>query len=108
MIHRLHQINEWLKAGINIGPVDVEVRMAEIERINANRQYWDQLINELDKTLSALIRDGDWEVAGYLIEQNGQVDSMTPPYQARLAEVLDRHRENLARITPQFDEVDVA
>lgn len=101
LIHRAHDINEWMKDPdhVNLKPVDIEVRMAEIERTMANMSYWQSLIDNLDTMLRTLIEQGDYETASFFIEQNAAVDSMTTPFLLKLGVVLDRHREQLNRFT---------
>lgn len=95
LIHRMHQANDWMNTGINMGPVDVEVRMAELEQMRANRAYWTSLIETLEQTLHELCNEGDFETAAYLIEENSAVDTMSPPYLLKLGAVIDRYRDKV-------------
>lgn len=95
LIHRMHQVNDWMATGINMGPVDVEVRMAELEQIQSNRHYWNAVITQLDNTLRELCEEGDFETAVYVIQENAAVESMSPPYLAKLGAVIDTYRDRI-------------
>lgn len=99
LIHRMHEVNEWVLAGdhVNLQPVDVEVRMAEIQDIKAKRGYWNALISELDDTLNELVKEGDYETAAWLMQENGAVESMSPPFLMKLGGVIDRYRDRITQ-----------
>lgn len=92
LIHRLHQVNEWVRAGINIQPIDTEVRLSEIEQAQADRAHWDHLVTSLDALLLKLVANGELDSAEHFIEQSAAVESMTEVYVAKLEAVIDKHR----------------
>lgn len=99
IIHRLHEINEWTKnpGHINLQPIDVECRLAELQELAGKRQEWTSLIETADAQLQALINEGDYEAAQYFIDQNSMVESMSIPFQQRLSVVLMRHQDVIRR-----------
>ena len=99
LIHRMHEVNEWMKlpSHVNLQPVDVEVRMAELQELQAKRHYWDALIKELDDTLNELVKEGDFETAAWVLQENAAIESMSPPYLLKLGAVIDRYRERIGQ-----------
>lgn len=94
VIHRMHHYRTMAPT-VNLEAVDVEVRQAEVDRINTDRAAWDRFITELDTALTALLEAGETDEAAWLLAQNEEVQSMTPAYLARLDTVLDKHRDRI-------------
>lgn len=101
LIHRLHDYRDMLPPGaLNLGhAIAIEMRQAEIDKMRADREAWDRLINDVNAQLHDLIVKGEFEEARWVIEQNETVDSMSDIYLAQLSEVLAKHRADLARLT---------
>lgn len=98
IVHRLHEYNDWLDTGVNMQPIDIEVRRAEVDALMANMTYWEDTIKQIDATLNKLMSAGDYATASYLIEQNSEVESMTPPFLAKLGDIIDKYRRMLLSI----------
>lgn len=104
LIHRMHHYREMLGPGAStmFHAVDVEVRQAQLDKVAADREAWGRLVGDLDARLSDLIRAGEVDEARWLIEQNEAVDSMSPAWQDKLTEVLERHRLTLNTVAPRL------
>jgi len=100
LIHGAHRYNEWMKAGINTHPIDTEVRMAELQDIEARHLYWNDLIETLDRVLANLMKQGDYETVTHLLEEHAEVDSMSPPFLLRLGVIIENYRDDLMRLNP--------
>lgn len=100
LIHRLHDYRDMLPPGaLNLGhAIAIEMRQAELDKIKADREAWERLIEDVDARLHDLIKTGEYEEARWVIEQNETIDSMSDAYLTRLTKVLDDHRHSLASI----------
>lgn len=96
LVHRLHEIDSWPDDHPAFAKLLTETRQAQLDKITAQRKDWRLVISTLDDTLGMLITDGEYEEADELIALNSDEGfEMSPVYQARLAEVIGRRREQL-------------
>lgn len=99
--HYMHFINQLEEDDLIFQPLEQEVRQAEVVRMNNSRAEWDAHINSLDDLLGKLIDEADYETAQHLILRNMDPSYMSPPYQMRMAAVIDKHARRMRYLVPE-------
>lgn len=99
LIHRLKYINDNHDSLLNWAELEQEQRQAMLDQAKRQRDAWKRYLNDLDAQLTEMIEDGELDEAEWLMDQNEWSDVMTPPYLAKLAKVLQKHRDDIKRRT---------
>lgn len=95
LVHRLRYLADEYPGAVNLHALEIEQRQAEIDRVLGEREAWDKMITDLDRTLAKLIQLNELDEADWLIEQNEYNESMSMPYLVRLAKMLGKHRQEI-------------
>lgn len=105
LVHRLRYLADEYPGAVNLHALEIEQRQAEVDRVLGEREAWDKLLTDLERTLAKLIQLNELDEAEWLMEQNEYNESMSLPYLARLNKTLGKYRAEVryARENAQRD-----
>lgn len=99
LIHRLKWLSDNYSSAVNLAELEQEQRQAQLDQTKRQRDAWKKYLNDLDTQLTEMIGDNEYDEAEWLMDQNEWSDVMTPPYLAKLAAILSKHRGDIRRRT---------
>lgn len=99
LIHRMRWLHDNMSSVVNLADLEVEQRQAELDRVATQRDAWNHYLQTLDEQLTDLIRNREFDEAEWIMDQNTDVEAMTPPFLKKLGMILAEHQRMIASQT---------
>lgn len=102
IVHRLHDVGEMIDNGQILATVNRGVKLDRIQQRQVELQEFAAVIANHEEVMAQCVQSADeMLLEGLISDAESDIEDLRPNYQVRLTVIIDKYKEELARLKEQ-------